>query len=87
MEAGMVLRLLARGGFVRPMAGTPNSAARWPYLMGLATAANKYEVPPHGVTRVERMHGEGRTFPEDVPRSETSVPSHVRRPRFARLEA
>jgi hypothetical protein len=49
--------LLARGGFVRPMAGTPNSAARWPYLKSLATAANKYEVPPHGPSRVERIAG------------------------------
>jgi predicted O-methyltransferase YrrM len=48
------------------MAHTPNSAARWPYLEGPATAANEYEIPPHGSSSVERIAGGRPRIPEDV---------------------
>jgi hypothetical protein len=45
------LLLAPRRFFVKPR--TPNSAARWPYLRGLATAADKYEEAPHGEVRLQ----------------------------------
>jgi hypothetical protein len=42
--------------FVKPE--TPNSAARWPYLRGLAAATDKYEERPHDVVEVNNGVGD-----------------------------
>ena len=45
----------------------PNSAARWPYLRGPATAADKYEEAPHDASRLTGLGG---------PRPDIAEPFH-----------
>jgi hypothetical protein len=47
-----VLLYSLRRFFVGPY--MQDSAARWPYLTGLATAADKYEESPHGAATLSK---------------------------------
>ncbi|HET6698459.1 MAG TPA: hypothetical protein VFG88_05170, partial [Nocardioidaceae bacterium] len=68
---GWPLLKLAAEFFVKP--DVPNSAARWPYLRGLAAATDKYEERPHDAQNPNRDPAAiSRTF-HNFPHVEISV--------------
>jgi hypothetical protein len=65
-----LLRYSRRRFFVGP--DMPNSAARWPYLTGPATAANKYEEAPHDADEVNNQSSGLSDPSSDFPHTETA---------------
>jgi hypothetical protein len=80
----LLLRSLT-AGFVGPR--TPDSAARWPYLTGPATAADEYyEEAAHDVPRVGQPSPGRPLFARVFSRVETVAQMLVTAPRFATLD-